>query len=48
MGETAKILCPEKKVLLPDLDAGCTLADDCPSEEFEQFRKNARSPPETS
>ena len=39
MAETAKILCPEKTVLLPDLEAGCTLADDCPSEKFEEFRK---------
>ncbi len=38
MAETAKILCPEKIVLLPDLDAGCTLADDCPSEEFAKFK----------
>ena len=35
MGETAKILCPDKKVLVPDLNAGCSLADSCPAEEFE-------------
>ena len=39
MAETAKILCPEKTVLIPDLDAGCTLADDCPSEDFAKFRE---------
>ena len=38
MGETAKILSPEKTVLLPDLDAGCSLADDCPEKEFADFR----------
>lgn len=37
MGETAKILCPEKKVLVPDLNAGCSLADSCPAEEFSKF-----------
>ena len=37
MGETAKILSPEKKVLVPDLDAGCSLADSCPADEFETF-----------
>lgn len=37
MGETAKILCPDKKVLVPDLEAGCSLADSCPPEEFEKF-----------
>ncbi|MBN1182152.1 MAG: quinolinate synthase NadA [Bacteroidales bacterium] len=37
MAETAKILCPEKKVLLPDLNAGCSLADSCPADEFEKF-----------
>ena len=39
MGETAKILCPEKKVLVPDLNAECSLADSCPAVEFEQFVK---------
>ena len=39
MAETAKILCPEKTVLLPDFDAGCSLADDCPSDEFKKFRE---------
>jgi quinolinate synthase len=37
MGETAKILCPEKKVIVPDLEAGCSLADSCPAEEFSEF-----------
>ena len=39
MGETAKILCPDKKVLIPDLEAGCSLADSCPADEFEAFIK---------
>ena len=39
MGETAKILCPQKKVLVPDLAAGCSLADSCPADRFEQFVK---------
>lgn len=39
MGETAKILCPDKKVLVPDLEAGCSLADSCPADEFEKFVK---------
>ena len=39
MGETCKILCPEKKVLVPDLAAGCSLADSCPAEEFGKFVK---------
>ena len=37
MGETAKILCPEKTVLVPDLDAGCSLADSCEASEFARF-----------
>ena len=37
MGETAKILCPGKKVLVPDLKAGCSLADSCDPAEFEAF-----------
>ena len=37
MGETAKILCPDKKVLIPDKNAGCSLADSCDPEEFEKF-----------
>ena len=39
MGETAKILCPDKKVLVPDATAGCSLADSCPADEFEKFIK---------
>ena len=37
MGETAKILCPDKKVLIPDMEAGCSLADSCDAEEFKNF-----------
>lgn len=39
MGETAKILSPNKKVLIPDLEAGCSLADSCPADAFEKFVK---------
>jgi len=39
MAETAKILSPHKKVLLPDLNAGCSLADSCKAEDFGEFLK---------
>lgn len=39
MAETAKILSPDKKVILPDLRAGCSLADSCPADEFAEFKK---------
>lgn len=39
MGETAKILSPDKKVIVPDLEAGCSLADSCPADQFEAFIK---------
>jgi len=40
MAETAKILSPQKKVLIPDKEAGCSLADSCPAEELELFLKS--------
>jgi len=40
MAETAKILAPEKKVLLPDMNAGCSLADSCKAEDFIKFIKD--------
>ena len=40
MGETAKILSPDKKVLVPDTAAGCSLADSCPADEFAAFIKD--------
>jgi quinolinate synthase len=39
MAETAKILNPNKLVLLPDLEAGCSLAEGCPADSFAEFRK---------
>lgn len=39
MGETVKILCPDKVVLVPDLEAGCSLADSCDAADFEVFIK---------
>ena len=39
MGETAKVICPDKKVLVPDLNAGCSLADSCPADKFAQYVK---------
>lgn len=39
MAETAKILSPSKKVLIPDLNAGCSLADSCKAEDFAEFLK---------
>ena len=37
MGETMKILCPDKKVLVPDMNAGCSLADSCKAEDLKEF-----------
>lgn len=37
MGETAKILCYDRKVLVPDMQAGCSLADSCPADAFKEF-----------
>ncbi len=39
MGETAKIICPDKKVLIPDLTAGCSLADSCKAEDLAAWKK---------
>ena len=40
MAETAKLLNPNKKVLIPDLDAGCSLSDSCPPDLFKQFKES--------
>ncbi len=39
MAETNKILCPDKKVLIPDLNAGCSLADSCKAEDLRKFKE---------
>jgi quinolinate synthase len=39
MAETAKILNPKTKVILPDLEAGCSLADSCPADDFKKFKE---------
>ncbi len=39
MAETAKILSPEKRVFIPDVNAGCSLAESCPTVEFKKFRE---------
>src|ERR671917_2424261 len=39
MAETAKILSPDKIVVLPDMDAGCSLEDSCPPDKFRRFRE---------
>ena len=42
MGETMKILCPDKKVLIPDMNAGCSLADSCKAEDLKELIKNEK------
>ncbi|HEX5035014.1 MAG TPA: quinolinate synthase NadA, partial [bacterium] len=44
MAETAKIVNPSKRVLLPDLQAGCSLADSCPPAPFQQFKSKLKDP----
>ena len=39
MGETAKVLSPDKKVIMPDMDAGCSLAESCHESDFAEFKK---------
>src|SRR6056297_1229564 len=39
MAETAKILSPEKKVIIPDRNAGCSLAESCPEDDFKKFKE---------
>jgi quinolinate synthase len=43
MGETAKILSPEKRILMPDLDATCSLDLGCPADEFAAFCDSTRT-----
>ncbi len=40
MAETAKMLNPDTLVVLPDMEAGCSLADSCPADKFSEFKKN--------
>src|SRR3954454_1360050 len=42
MAETAKMLNPQKRVLLPDLQAGCSLAESCPAEKLHRFQEMLR------
>src|ERR1700721_2947824 len=42
MAETAKMLNPDKRVLLPDLKAGCSLADSCPADKLSRFQEMLR------
>jgi quinolinate synthase len=42
MAETAKMLNPKKKVLLPDLEAGCSLSDSCPADKLERYQEMLR------
>src|SRR5260221_7423358 len=42
MAETAKMLNPQKRVLLPDLEAGCSLAESCPAEKLRRFQEMLR------
>jgi quinolinate synthase len=48
MGETMKILCPDKKVLIPDMNAGCSLADSCKAEDLKQFIEQQSSDRQSS
>src|ERR687883_263102 len=43
MAETAKMLNPEKRVLLPDLQAGCSLADSCPADKLHRYQEMLRA-----
>ncbi|MDX1969589.1 MAG: quinolinate synthase NadA, partial [Planctomycetaceae bacterium] len=43
MGESAKILSPEKRVLMPDLQAGCSLAESCPADKLAAFQAQLRA-----